>query len=69
VSTTAAFVSLLAHLFFHLRHELPLHAFARLIGRSRDFFKGLIQGKIVSDRVLQEISQYMTKLARRRGFD
>lgn len=40
------------HLIARLRHNLPLHALARLVSGARNLVEGLVEGKVVPDGIL-----------------
>lgn len=44
------------HLLPRLGDELPFHTFPRLIRRTRDLLERLIQGQVVPNRILCEVS-------------
>lgn len=52
MATTAPSPSRAEHLLAGFRDELPFHALSRLIGRSGNLLKRLIQRQVMSNRVL-----------------
>lgn len=60
MATTAALPGVLHHLITALSSDLPLHPFPRLISRPGNLLKRLVEGKIVTDRVLNDVSKVVS---------
>lgn len=57
MAAAAALPGVLHHLITALGSDLPLHPLPRLVSRPGNLLKRLVEGKIVTDRVLNGVSK------------